>query len=106
MELKSKELRTIEMLTEVGESLYGEKAAEDVLFKEKIFEVTKEETGYKLSIHMPFVDKSEMELAHNGDELTLSIKNEKRSFTLPNKLVNKEITGAKYNQDHLEISFK
>ena len=106
MELKSKELRTIEMLTEVGESLYGEKGAEDVLFKEKIFEVTKEETGYKLSIHMPFVDKSEMELAHNGDELTLSIKNEKRSFTLPNKLVNKEITGAKYNQDHLEISFK
>ena len=54
---------------------------------------------------MPFIDKNELSLSQNGDELMLTIKNEKCSFILPAKLCSREITGAKYVNDHLEIYF-
>ncbi|MCI7444470.1 MAG: hypothetical protein MSA89_15555 [Clostridium sp.] len=42
----------------------------------------------------------------NGDELTVSIKNEKRIFSLPQKLKSKEIIKAKYENESLNIYFK
>ena len=55
---------------------------------------------------IPFVDKNELELLQNGDELTVSIKNEKRIFSLPQKLQSKEIIKAKYENESLNIYFK
>ena len=54
---------------------------------------------------MPFVDKKELSLSQNGDEILLAIKNEKRSFILPTKLLSREILGAQYKEDHLEVRF-
>lgn len=104
-ELQSTELRGVEMLEEVGDKLFNEVEVDQVLFKEKIFEITKVEKGYILSINMPFVDKRELGLSQRGDELTLTIKNEKRSFALPKKLCSKEVKGAQYKEGHLEIHF-
>lgn len=106
LELKNTELRTYEMLQGVGHILYGTSTIEKVLFEEKVFEVVKENSGYYLSIKMPFVDKRELSLSQKGEELTLAIKNEKRKITLPKKLVNKEITNAKYDKDYLKIYFE
>jgi len=54
---------------------------------------------------MPFVDKKELKLSQKGDEITISIKNERRSFVLPTKLQSKEITGANYSEGKLNIHF-
>ncbi|WP_341458621.1 hypothetical protein [Clostridium tetanomorphum] len=54
---------------------------------------------------MPFVDKRELNLSQKGDEITISIKNERRSFVLPTKLHSKEITCAKYIDGKLNIHF-
>lgn len=108
--LKKHELREREMLSQVGREIFEAlekkgQSCEAVLFCEKIYEIEKTETGYTLMIKMPFVDKKLLSLSQNGDELLLAIKNEKRSFVLPNKLQSKEILGAKYKEDHLEIYF-
>ena len=109
LQLKKSELRGCEMLTQVGTALYKDltslKKSEAVLFNETIYEVEKTEDAYTLRINMPFVDKNELSLSQNGDELMLAIKNEKCSFILPAKLCSREITGAKYVNDHLEIYF-
>ena len=110
LSLKKRELRACNMLSEVGKELFMRleeegKNCEEVLFTEKIYEVEKTDTGYTLMIKMPFVDKDLLSLSQNGDELLIAIKNEKRSFILPNKLQSKEILGAKYKEDHLEIYF-
>ena len=81
--LKKSELRGNEMLVETGKELFGEleeknKSSEEILFTEKIYEVIKTEEGYTLRIKMPFVDKKELSLSQNGDEILLAIKNEKR----------------------------
>ena len=105
LELMSNELRKYETLQKVGDKIYGEVNPENVLFQDKIFTIEKEAEGYNLAINMPFVDKRELKLSQKGDEISISIKNERRSFILPTKLQSKEITGAKYNEGKLNIHF-
>ena len=105
VELMNHELRKYEILKQVADQIYGETRPEDVLFRDKIFTVNKDEKGYYLSINIPFVDKRQLNLTQKGDEITIAIKNEKRSFVLPTKLQSKEITGAKYNENKLDIHF-
>ena len=105
LELMDNELRKYEMLQKVANEIYGEVRPEDVLFKDKVFTVKKNDNGYILSINMPFVDKDELDLSQNGDEITISIKNERRSLVLPTKLQSKEITSAKYDEGKLNIYF-
>lgn len=105
LELMTDELRKYETLQKVGEIIYGEVNPENVLFQDKIFIIEKREKGYNLAINMPFVDKRELSLSQKGDEITISIKNERRSFILPTKLQSKEIIDAKYNEGKLNIHF-
>lgn len=105
LELMPHELRKYTVLAKVADQIYGEIKSENVLFRDKIFLVKKDDKGYCLSINIPFVDKNEIDLSQRGDELTLIIKNEKRSFILPAKLKSKDIVSAKYNKDKLDIHF-
>ncbi len=105
LELMDTELRGYDALKKVGGFLYQNTDPIRVLFKDKIFDVVKEAQGYTFLISMPFVDKKELKLLQKGDEITISIKNEKRSFILPVKLQSKEITGAKYSDGKLNIHF-
>ncbi len=54
---------------------------------------------------MPFVDKEQLNLSQKGDEITISIKNERRSIIVPKKLQAKEIISAKYDEGRLNIFF-
>ena len=67
--------------------------------------IKKEDQLYILSIKMPFVDKRELKLLQNGDEISIAIKNEKRNITVPKKLEGREITGARYEKGKLNIIF-
>jgi arsenite/tail-anchored protein-transporting ATPase len=106
LELMDDELRKYEMLKKVAYEIYGEFKPEEVLFKDKVFIVKKEKDKYKFSIKMPFVNKSELKLSQNGDEITIAIKNERRNLILPTKLHSKEIVSAKYDEGMLNIYFE
>ncbi|MBL4931933.1 ArsA family ATPase [Clostridium paridis] len=105
LELMNNELREYDMLKKVGDSIYRDVNPEEILFKDKIFTVETDKEGYLLRINMPFIDKKELKLSQKGDEITISIKNERRSLILPNKLQSKEIASAKYNDGSLNIYF-
>jgi arsenite-transporting ATPase len=105
-QLMESEIRKYDALLKMGESIYNGIVPEEILFQERIFEVFKsEDEGYDLIINMPFVDKKELNLLQKGDELSISIKNEKRSFMLPKKLHSKEVDKANYNDGKLIIHF-
>ena len=103
LELMNNELREYDMLKKVGDSIYRDVNPEEILFKDKIFVIETNKEGYILRINMPFIDKKELKLSQKGDEITISIKNERRSLILPTKLQTKEITSAKYNDGALNI---
>ena len=106
-ELMHSEIRDYDTLLKMGESIFKEVSAEKVLFKDKIFEIEKSSTdeSYYLNIKMPFVDKNELNLLQNGDGISISIKNEKRNFVLPQKLHSKKIIKASYEGGKLRIQF-
>ena len=87
-------MRDTYILDKVGKDIYGDLDPSKVLFNEKIFEIYKEDDVDVLSIRMPFVNKEELNLLQNGDEISISIKNEKRVLLLPKKLLGKDINEA------------
>ena len=106
-ELMHSEVKDYAALLNMGESIFKEVSAEKVLFKDKIFEIEKssiDESDY-LNINMSFVDKKELNLLQNGDEISISIKNEKRNFVIPQKLHSKNIIKANYEGGKLRIQF-
>ncbi|MGK0465281.1 ArsA family ATPase [Clostridium sp.] len=106
-ELMHSEVRDYDSLLNMGESIFKEVSAEKVLFKDKIFEIEKSsiDESYYLNINMPFVDKKELNLLQKGDEISISIKNEKRNFVLPQKLHSKKVIKASYDEGKLRIQF-
>lgn len=104
-ELQPQELRTMNRLKKVATNLYGELDPYEVLFEEEIFGIEKHENCYHFKIKLPFVDKQELDILQQGDEIMISIKNEKRSFMLPNYLINKEIETATYDNNYLDLKF-
>lgn len=106
MELLKSEITGYEILKNVGKRLYNKYDPADILFRENIFEVVNEGGTYIFKVRIPFVNKEELDLLQNGDELTIAIKNEKRTFIVPKKLISRNVTGAEYAGGYLNIKFK
>lgn len=105
VELMNNEIRGYDTLSRVGDMIYKDQLPERILFTDKIFDVERSTDGrYNFVINMPFIDKRELSVLQKGDELIISIKNEKRSFILPRKLHSKEVDKASYNGGKLIIS--
>lgn len=105
LELQKHELRTINLLKEVSKKIYGNTDPYNILFRNTIFSEAVEDNKQVFRILLPFFDINDMELLQKGEELTLIIKNERRKFILPNKLKNKEIQSAKYEDGMLKLIF-
>ena len=103
--LQKHELRTVAVLREVN-GFYGEVHPEEVLSTRKIFSVSQVGEKHQMEIYLPFAEKSEMDLGQKNGELHLSIKNEKRCFSLPDALKGKVIESAKLEKGTLVIWFE
>ncbi len=106
MELLKHELRTIERLQRAADYLYKDKDPVEIFHKSTIFSLKKEEGYDCFSIVLPFFDTKDMDLLQKGEELTIIIHNERRSFVLPGKLKNKDIISANYKEGKLNILFQ
>lgn len=106
IELQNEELRTVPVLQRVGKEIFADTALEEVLFKEDIYKVERTQDGLSLKIYLPFANKQELKLQQNENELILDVKNERRRFPLPLEIVGNEISGAKFEDGFLSISFE
>jgi arsenite-transporting ATPase len=103
LELQKKELRTIPVLEQAGEQIFGETDPSKVLFCSEIFTLQKTEEGLVLKIALPFADKEEVELRQNGREVIISYKNQTRRFPLPREFDDRDISGARLEDGYLMI---
>ena len=104
VELQKTELRSLDILSDMGSRIYGDKDPDQVLFKKEIYRIDKEKGV--LSIYLPFADKEELELKQSGRELSVSVKNESRCFPVPAEFTDREISGAKFAEGYLNISWR
>ena len=106
LELQDKELRTLPVLEEIAEKLYGETDPVNVLFNHEIFHLTEEEDVSVLNIYLPFAEKDELDLRQTENELLIGVKNERRSYSLAKRLQDKSIKGAVFEDGYLKVKFQ
>lgn len=106
LELQKKELKTLKQLEEISDKLYADTDPSRILFCSTIFSSGKEDGKDVFKIALPFFNISDMELTQKGEELTLVIKNERRSFILPDKLRSKQVQKARYEDGMLKLLFE
>lgn len=104
VELQKQELRTLDLLGKVGDSVFGEFDPDNVLFQKEIYSIDSEKRCLK--IYLPFAEKEELRLEQDKKEVVVGVRNESRRFPIPVEFVQEEITGAKFEDGYLNISFQ
>ena len=105
--LFDQEVVGVKMLRRMAESIYDDGDPTQLYYLGQAQRVKKSETGYTLTIPLPFVGKEEIQLTRSSfDELVIHIGNHKRNLLLPHVLTNLEVAGAKHEGDELVVSFE
>jgi len=105
--LMDSEVVGVEMLARMGSVIYGEDDPTRIYYRGRAQSLIKNEDGYIMLLPLPLVKKGDINL-HRGsyDELVVRIGGWKRHINLPSTLKGKQVAGARYREDHLEIKFQ
>ena len=68
--------------------------------------ITRTGSGATLRIALPFVDKSEIDLARHGDELVVTVGSYRRLLALPAALSRHTVSGARIDGGALQVRFR
>ena len=94
-----------EMLKRMADDIYKDDNPTEIKYNFRTYEIDKTDTGYILSIYLPFSDKEDLSLNQKGDELIIRAGRIKRNITLPKTLAGLAVSGAKFDEDTLKINF-
>jgi len=100
-----REVVGIDMLKRMADDVWGDEDPTEIKYNFRTYEIDKTETGYTLSIYLPFSDKKDLSLSQKGDELIIRAGRIKRNVTLPKTLMSLTVAGAKFDEDILKINF-
>ena len=104
--LRDRELSGASSLAELGEEIYGDVDAGDVLFVDDPMSITKDGDAYRLTLRLPFTEKGDLELSTKGDELFVKVGSYRRTIMLPNVLLSRSVTKADLRDERLEVVFE
>jgi arsenite-transporting ATPase len=103
--LFDREMVGIPLLRDMGDEVYGERPAMDILYRDEPIRVRKRGTGYVLSMRLPFVSRDDMDIHRRGEELFVRVGSYKRNLILPQTLKRMTVREANFAGDRLEILF-
>lgn len=92
-------------LAELAAGLYDGADPLAVPAGEGPFRVTRGESGAVAHLALPFVTRSEVDLARNGDELVMTVGSYRRLMTLPPGLARLRVVGASVVEGELRVRF-
>jgi arsenite-transporting ATPase len=93
------------MLLRMADAIYGERDPAERFYEGSSQRVEKVGTEYVLSLKVPFVDRSEIDLSRQDGELFVTIGNYRREIALPRVLAQRETRGATIEDGELKIRF-
>jgi len=105
-ELANQEIVGRASLEKMGDSVYRGKDPARLFFEQKPLQIEKENGCFVVSLHLPFVDKSDLDLFQKGEELFIKVGPLKRNILLPRVLLSHSIRGAKFVEERLKITFE
>ncbi len=105
-DLFTQEIVGKELLLNMAEKVYGKKDPTRLFFTKNPIRIEKADSGFDMFLHLPFVDKQELDLSQKGEELYIQVGGYKRNILLPQTLLNFSIKEAKFESKKLKISFR
>jgi arsenite/tail-anchored protein-transporting ATPase len=103
--LFDREMVGLPLLSELASEVYGDLDATAILHMEEPLRVRKRPEGYVLSIRLPFIERTSLDVFRKADELFVRIGSYKRNVILPQVLQRLEIQEASFVDDRLEVRF-
>lgn len=104
-QLQSQEIVGPTLLEKMALGIYEERDPAQLFFSQRPIRIKKEDGRFVLSVHLPFVEKSEVDLSQKGEELIVKVGPLKRNILLPRILLNHKIQGARFEKEILKITF-
>ena len=94
-----------EMLKRMAMATYGDRDPAEHFVTESPQRIVKNGTEYVLSLKVPFVDRSAVDLSRHNGELYVTVGNYRREITLPRVLAQRETAGAAIHDGELRVRF-
>jgi arsenite/tail-anchored protein-transporting ATPase len=103
--LFDREMVGVPLLEEMGNEVYGDLDAGEILYRDEPIRVRKRGTGYVMTIRLPFASRDDMDIHRRGEELFVRVGAYKRNLILPQSLKRMTVREANFAGDQLEILF-
>jgi len=100
-----REVVGLEMLDRLASALFADEDPAQAFYRGHPYRVDRNGSGYTLAIELPFVEKSDVSLSRNADELTVHVGAFRRNLILPRILVTAPTEGATFEDRTLKIQF-
>jgi arsenite-transporting ATPase len=103
--LFDREMIGIAMLEAMGGEVYGGRDATDILHRDEPIRIRKRGATYVLSMRLPFVERTDLDVFRKGEELYVRVGPYKRNLILPQILQRLDVREASFVEDRLEVLF-
>jgi len=80
---QGKEVFGIDLLNQIGNTIYGDADPTEIFHYEKPLEVTDIENGFRVKLKIPFIKEADFSLQKFGDELIINLQNRRKNVFLP-----------------------
>jgi arsenite/tail-anchored protein-transporting ATPase len=100
-----REVFGLELLREVGKTLYGDADPTAVMYRGQTYRVSAEGDAYLLELRLPFAHDGEVEARHAGDQLVIQLANQRRNYLLPKFLAYYRLGEAHIRNGWLRVRF-
>ena len=101
-----REVFGMELLADIGATLYDDKDPGAIFYREQPYRVTREDEYYFLEIRLPFVEEKGFKLEQFGNQLVIQIHNQRRHYFLPNFLTYYRLTEQTQSADLIRLRFE
>jgi len=99
------EIVGLPLLEKIGETVYGGQDPARMIFAQKPIQISKNNGRYVMTLRLPFLEKTDLDLTQKGEELIVKAGSFKRNIMLPRVLLHLSVKEAKLEEDQLRIVF-
>lgn len=93
----------LELLSQLGQEVYGATDPVEVLYQDQPLELREKGDGYQVRLKLPFARGENLDVRKFGDELVLTLGNQRRSVFLPRFAHYLQLDGYAFEAPWLEI---
>jgi arsenite-transporting ATPase len=94
-----------QMLSRMAAAIYGDRNPADRFATSNPQRIDKDGSEYVLTLKVPFVDRSDVDLSRHNGELFVTVGNYRREIALPRVLARRDTAGASIQDGELRVRF-